>query len=283
MQQAVGQNLMGNLTAPVKNSIGDMLKQVIGQNPIKMAENFLGNIGKKVLGNIGQKLGIPGLGKGANMKDIANNLLGELKNRGTQFFKDKVMGGVKNFFNNKILSPVQGKLTEWGKGLLNKVGSPLLKKAGGKLLDFIGGSKLGQLGGKFLDKIGGKVLDKMGGFGKIASGALSLLNGKLDTKKLLQMGMNFIPGVGPLLSGLSAIPGVGKIFDKVLGGVAKVIEKIPGVGALVKGLGKVGGVIGKGVGKVVDGVKKVGKKLLGGVKKIGSKIAGGIKKVFKGW
>lgn len=292
MQQVVGQNMFNMMAPGMMQNLGQQMLPMLQAAPGLAGQALLGGLGQQALQNLGQNVfgQLPGLEQMPG-GDLANQLLGGLGQGGN--LGDGLLGGITNFFKDKLLGGntlggiadaakgllggLGGKLTDVGKNLLGSLGGGVLGKAGGAIMDLIGKGKgalssLGELGKGLLSKVGGGVLDKLGGVGKIASGALSLLNGQFDVKQALKIGLNFIPVVGPALGLLSNIPGVGAIFDKVLGGVGKVLEKIPGVSQLFKGIGKVGGLIGKGVGKVVDGIKNVGKSIVGGAKKLFSKI-----------
>lgn len=260
LKQKLGQGLLNLLPPSAQASLGGVLQEALNGNLAGAGEAFLKNVGLPKLQDLGQKLfsKIPGLGQAAG-GDLANKLIGALTQGGD--IKKNLLGAAGDFLKGQLLGP-NGKLAGLGQKLLGKLGNGFLGKAAGTVMDFIGkGKNLGQLGQGLLKKFGGKVLDKLGGVGKIASGALSLLNGEFTPEKALKVAVNFIPVVGPIISGLSAIPGVGKIVDKVLGGVGKLIGKIPGVKHVFKG-----------INKVVGGIKKVGKKILGGVGKVLSKI-----------
>lgn len=268
--QNLGSGLMNMLPDSLKSTLGGGLQDLFKGNFAAAGESLLKGIGLPSLKDIGQKIfgSIPGLDKLPG-GDLAQNLLGGIASGD---LKGALTKGLGDFLGGKLLGP-GGKLSEIGSQLLGKLGNGPIGQAASGIMDFIGkGKSLGDLGKGLLDKFGGKVLDKLGGFGKIASGALSLLNGDFTPAKALKMAANFIPGVGPIIAGLSAIPGIGGIVDGVFNGLGKVIEKIPGVSHVFKGISKVTGAIGKGVSKVVDGVKNVGKKLLGGAKKLISKI-----------
>ncbi|MCB9643783.1 MAG: hypothetical protein H6728_11980 [Myxococcales bacterium] len=269
--QQLGQQLLQGLPPGMMQQLGDQLLPMLQQNPQGLGEALLQNVGMPALQNIGQNLfnNIPGLAQ-TPAGDLAGQLLGALGQGGD--IKQNLMGAAGNFLKDQLLGP-NGKLSQIGQNLLGKLGNGIIGKAGKTVMDLIGkGKSLGDLGKGLLDKFGGKVLDKLGGAGKVLGGALSLLNGEFTPAKALKMGLSLIPGFGQAFAALSAIPGVGQVIDKILGGVGKVLEKIPGVSQLFKGLNKVTGFIGKGVGKVVDGIKNVGKKILGGVGKLVGKI-----------
>ena len=267
LRQQLGGALLGGAPAGVQQDVGKALMGALTGNPLAAGESLLRSLGTKTLSKLGGQLfkGLPGLDK-LGPQALANKLAGAVFQKGN--VGKNLLGALKDFGVSKLKS--------FGKDMLSKFGKPLLKKVGGNVLNWVKDSALGKIGKGLMDKVGGKVLDKLGGVGKIAGGVLSALNGKFDTKKMLQIGMNFIPVIGPALGVLSSIPGVGKIFDKVLGGVAKVLDKIPIVGDVLKGVGKVVGKVGEGVKKVVGGV-------VDGVKKVGKAIGSGIKKVFSKW
>ncbi len=278
MQQLLGNNALKLLNPAALQTLGQQMLQNLAQNPIGAADKLLQQLGLPTLRQLGQKLFqklnlqkvlgqdlanrlMQAIGQNGN---IGKNILNALKG----YFQDKLMG-----LKDKALDFLKGKLSDWGKQLLGKLGNGFLGKAGKAILDFIGkGKSLGDLGKSLLSKFGGKILDKLGGVGKIADSVLSILNGKFDATKALKLALNFIPGVGPILGALSNMPIVGKVFDKVLGAVGKVLNKIPIVKNIFKGINKIGGAIGKIGKKVFDGVKKVGKKILGGIGKMISKI-----------
>ncbi len=267
MQAGLGQGMFNMMAPGMQQSLGQGMMPMLAKAPALAGQALIGGLGQKVLQSIGQKIlgQFPGLA-GTTGGGLAKSLLGALGKGGD--LKKNLLSGITNFFKDKLLKG--GKLADLGKNLLGKLGNGFLGKAGNGIMNLIGKGKgalssLGSLGKGLLGKLGGGVLNKLGGIGNIASGALSLLNGKFDTAKALKIAMNFIPVVGPALGVLSNVPVVGPVINKLVGGIAKVVNKIPGVAPLVKGIGKIGGAIGKGI-------KKIGKSILGGAKKLFSKI-----------
>lgn len=124
---------------------------------------------------------------------------------------------------------------------------------------------------KQLGALAGRLLDRLGKPGQLAK---QLLSKGLDLTSVARAALGFIPGVGPVLTALSAIPGVGKLLDKALGGAIALLKKVPGLGHVVKGVEKVLGWVSGGVGTVAKAVGSVAKKAVsavgGAMKKVGS-------------
>lgn len=148
---------------------------------------------------------------------------------------------------------VVGALSQWGLSQLAGQAPSLLEKLGGPLAGWAGRGL--EKVSSALSQVGGKALDALGGAGKLVGGALSVLSGKLDTAKMLHVALSFVPVIGQAYAAISSLPFVGPLVGKIVGTVAKVLDRIPIVKDLLKGVAKVANGIGKAVGGFF---KKVG-------------------------